>query len=68
MDTQWITTEEAAQILGISNRRVRLLINKGKLRAKNISESDLPNKRLWRVWKEDVLKPDNVKNETDKQS
>lgn len=59
MDSAYIPVKEAATILGTNPRQIKRMCEAGRLKCKNINASK--NKRkIWRVSKEDLLKPDRV--------
>lgn len=53
----YISPEEAAKLLGVNKRQIFRMIEKGKIRAKDINAS-AGDRRIWRVLKEDVITPD----------
>ena len=59
MESIYITVKEASEILGTNPRQIKRMCEAGRLKCKNINASE--NKRkIWRVSKEDLMKPDKV--------
>ena len=49
--SEWITTSEAAEIMGVTQTTVSRLCNKGKLRHKKHGEG---HRSIYEVWREDA--------------
>jgi excisionase family DNA binding protein len=54
---EYVTVEEAAEILQVNTRHIKRMILSGVLRAKNISTTNI--RKHWRVIKEDLFSLDN---------
>ena len=58
MELEYVSTREAAEILGVDRKTIIKMIEAGKLRAKDTNTSNGIRKR-WKVFKQDLM-PDNA--------
>lgn len=57
MENEYITIEQAADLIKVNERQIKKMIKAGMVRYKNISLGK--QRAIYRVLKADLLKPDN---------